>query len=146
MTSGKKRTIGQSNIKPEQISTVKERQLKPVEYQPIKFPWRIRVKVKIKQRLGYISRIVKLVRKHPKATFTIIRVYMKIKGDQTSTKVGISFLITVLALFGINVDPEFFSSNVQSLIEGGVLVVGAVTSLYAIFKDEEKAKNKSEEK
>ena len=62
---------------------------------------------------------------------------MKIKTDQTSTRAGIMLLVTVLGFLGINVDPEFFTTQAQLLIEGVISVVGAGTALWAIFKDDE---------
>jgi len=68
---------------------------------------------------------------------TLFNIRMKIKTNQTSTKAGIALLITILGLFGIQVNPELFTENITALIEGGIAVFGAITALWAIFKDDE---------
>lgn len=66
---------------------------------------------------------------------------MKIKTGQTSTRAGIMLLVTVLGFLGINVDPEFFTAQAETLIEGVISVVGAGTALWAIFKDDDEEQN-----
>jgi len=46
-------------------------------------------------------------------------------------------LVTVLGFLGINIDPEFFTAQAETLIEGVISVVGAGTALWAIFKDDD---------
>lgn len=141
MTYGNKKKIGRLTIEAERLSKdPKKKEFRTYSVKPVRYSWRVRIRAK----LYYASRVFKLIRKHPRATLTLIRMFMKVKGNQVSTRVGISFLITVLGLFGVNVDPELFAGQVGSLIEGGMLVIGAVTSLYAIFKDEEKSNEKEE--
>ena len=45
---------------------------------------------------------------------------------------------TILGLFGIPVNPELFTDHLSTIIEGVIAVFGALTGLWAIFKDDEK--------
>ena len=80
---------------------------------------------------------VKFAWNNKRLTLTLVRTYMKIKTDQASTRAGIMLLVTVLGFLGINVDPEFFTDQAETLIEGVISVVAAGTALWAIFKDDE---------
>ena len=62
---------------------------------------------------------------------------MKIKTNQTSTRAGIMLLATILGLLGVQVDSDLLTSNLETLIQGSIAVVGSATALWAIFKDDE---------
>lgn len=62
---------------------------------------------------------------------------MKVKTNQTSTRAGIALLITILGLFGLDINPDLFTESAMQLIEGLIAVFGSVTALWAIFKDDE---------
>lgn len=81
--------------------------------------------------------VVKFAWNNKRLTLTLIRTYMKIKTNQTSTKAGIMLLVTVLGFLGINVDPEFFTEQAELLIESALSAVAAGTALWAIFKDDD---------
>jgi hypothetical protein len=69
---------------------------------------------------------------------TLLNIDMKIKYNQTSTKAGIVLLTAILALLGVNAEQEFLTENIEKLVEGAVLMVGSLTALYSILKDDEK--------
>ena len=136
--SDEKKTIERSTIKPERLYKptdfgFNERKYK--EWKPSKW-------VRFKYRTGQIWTVTKKVStlavKHPKQTFILISTFMKIKTNQTSTKAGIALLVTILGLFGIQVNPELFTDHLSTIIEGVIAVFGALTGLWAIFKDDEK--------
>lgn len=129
-----------SNINHERLYRQPIRKIKEVDYKPYKAPLRIRFKVKAKRYTSVAKKVIKLFIRHPRQTITLITTFMKIKGNQTSTKAGIAFLVTILGFLGINVNPEYFSEHAYTLIESLFAVVGSATALYAIFNDEEKEK------
>ena len=49
----------------------------------------------------------------------------------------IALLVTVLGLLGVQVNPELLSEQLHTIVEGAIAVFGALTGLWAIFKDDE---------
>jgi len=136
--SDEKKTIERSTIKPERLYKptdfgFNERKYK--EWTPSKW---VRFKYRTSQIWGVTKKVSTLAVKHPKQTFILISTFMKIKTNQTSTKAGIALLVTILGLFGIQVNPELFTDHISTIIEGVIAVFGALTGLWAIFKDDEK--------
>ena len=136
MSDGKKK-IGRLNIKPELLGKPVKNDLKPIEYKKHTFPFRVRFKARRRQIWGYTKKAFTLVKKHPRSTFILIRTFMKIKTNQTSTRAGIALLVTVLGLLGVQVNPELLSEQLHIIVEGAIAVFGALTGLWAIFKDDE---------
>ena len=136
MSDGKK-TIERLNIEPERLHKETDFGFTPVEYKKHTFPFRVRFKARTKQIWGYTKKAFTFVKKHPRATFILIRSFMKIKTNQTSTKAGIALIVTILGLLGIQVNPELLSEHLYTIVEGVIAVFGALTGLWAIFKDDE---------
>ena len=136
MSDGKKK-IERLNIEPERLHKETDFGFTPFEYKKHTFPFRVRFKARRRQIWGYTKKAFTLVKKHPRATFILIRTYMKIKTNQTSTRAGIALLVTVLGLLGVQVNPEFLSEQLHTIVEGAIAVFGALTGLWAIFKDDE---------
>lgn len=124
----------------ERLYKEKDKRIEKVDYKPYKAPLKIRLKVKAVKYLSIAKNTIKLIAKHPRQTITLITTFMKIKGNQTSTKAGVAFLVTLLGFLGINVNPEYFSEQAYTLIESVLAVIGSATALYAIFKDEKEEK------
>lgn len=138
MTSRKKKTIERSTIKPETLTRKTDKEFEKREYKPVRFPLRIRILAKYHQTIKYARYVITMAKKHPRSTLTIIRLFMKIKGNQTSTKAGVALLVTILGLFGLDANPDLLGQHLTTAIEASLAVAGAVTGLYAIFKDDEK--------
>lgn len=136
MSDGKKK-IERLNIEPERLIKPLKKDFKPVKYEKHRFPFRVRFKARRRQIWGYTKKAFTFVKKHPRATFILIRSFMKIKTNQTSTRAGIALLVTILGLFGMQASPELLSSHLETLIEAGIAIFGAITALWAIFKDDE---------
>jgi hypothetical protein len=135
--SDEKKTIERSTIKPERLYKAPDFGFSEVKYKEWKPSIWVRFKYRTKQVWNVTKKISTLAAKHPKQTFILISTFMKIKTNQTSTKAGIALLITILGLFGIQVNPELFTEHLTTIIEGVIAVFGAMTGLWAIFKDDE---------
>lgn len=132
-------TIKRQKIEPERLHKPTDFGFNEREYKEWTPSRRVRFKYRTKQIWGHARNVlifgVSLTRfRH---LLTLFNIRMKIKTNQTSTKAGIALLITVLSLFGINVNPEMFTENITTIIEGCIAVFGAATALWAIFKDDE---------
>lgn len=138
--SDEKKAIERSTIKPERLYKAPDFGFNEREYKEWTPSRRIRFKYRTKQIWHYTKKGVILAVKHPRETFILISTFMKIKTNQTSTKAGIALLITILSLFGIQVNPELFTEHLTTIIEGVVAVFAAATGLWAIFKDDEEDK------
>lgn len=136
MSDGKKK-IERLNIKPERLHKETDFGFTPVEYKKHTFPFRVRFKARRRQIWGYTKKAFILVKKHPRSTFILIRTFMKIKTNQTSTRAGIALLVTILGLFGIQTNPDLLTEHLQTLIEAAIAIFASITALWAIFKDDE---------
>ena len=136
MSDGKKK-IERLNIEPELLRKPVKNDLKPIEYKKHTFPFRVRFKARRRQIWGYTKKAFTLVKKHPRSTFILIRTFMKIKTNQTSTRAGIALLVTILGLFGIQTNPDLLTEHLQTLIEAAIAIFASITALWAIFKDDE---------
>ena len=136
MSDGKKK-IERLNIEPELLGKPVKNDLKPIEYKKHTFPFRVRFKARRRQIWGYTKKAFTLVKKHPRSTFILIRTFMKIKTNQTSTRAGIALLVTILGLFGIQTNPDLLTEHLQTLIEAAIAIFASITALWAIFKDDE---------
>ena len=136
MSDGKKK-IERLNIEPELLGKPVKNDLKPIEYKKHTFPFRVRFKARRRQIWGYTKKAFTLVKKHPRETFILIRTFMKIKTNQTSTRAGIALLVTILGLFGIQTNPDLLTEHLQTLIEASIAIFASITALWAIFKDDE---------
>ena len=141
MSDGKKK-IERLNIEPELLRKPKPLGVeyfdhKPIEYKKHTFPFRVRFKARRRQIWGYTKKAFILVKKHPRSTFILIRTFMKIKTNQTSTRAGIALLVTILGLFGIQTNPDLLTEHLQTLIEAAIAIFASITALWAIFKDDE---------
>lgn len=130
-------TIKRQKIEPERLHKPTDFGFNEREYKEWTPSRRVRFKYRTKQIWNVTKKGLIFITKHPKQTFILISTFMKIKTNQTSTRAGIALLITVLSLFGINVNPEMFTENITTIIEGCIAVFGAATALWAIFKDDE---------
>jgi len=135
-----KQNIERKKLEPENL--VKETDYgftpKPVEYKKYRLPLWVRFKARRNQIWGVTKNIVIFAKENPKLIFTLIRTYMAIKPNQTSTRAGVVLLVSVLGLFGIHLDPELLSEQAVTLVEGVLAVVASATGIWAIFKDDEK--------
>jgi len=136
MSDGKKK-IERLNIEPELLRKPVKNDLKPIEYKKHTFPFRVRFKARRRQIWGYTKKAFTLIKKHPRSTFILIRTFMKIKTNQTSTRAGIALLVTILGLFGIQTNPDLLTEHLQTLIEAAIAIFASITALWAIFKDDE---------
>lgn len=111
---------------------------KPVKYKRFKLPLWVRFKARRNQIWGVVSNFAIFAKENPKLVFTLIRTYMAIKPNQTSTKAGVVLLVTILGLFGIHLDPDLLSDEAVKLVEGIIAVGASATAIWAIFKDDDK--------
>ena len=56
---------------------------------------------------------------------------------QPSTKAGITVLVALLALIGIDLDPDLIEESAKQIVTGAALVVAGVVSLYEMVRDED---------
>ena len=135
-----KQHIERKKLEPENL--VKETDYinppKPVEYKSFRLPLWVRFKARRKQIWGVVTNFTIFAKENPRLVFTLIRTYMAIKPNQTSTKAGVMLLATVLGFFGIHLNPELLSEEAVKLVEGAIAVVASATAIWAIFKDDEK--------
>ena len=135
-----KQNIERKKLEPENL--VKETDYgftpTPVEYKRFRLPLWVRFKARTGQIWGVVEKMSIFAKENPKLLFTLIRTYMAIKPNQTSTKAGVVLLVTILGLFGIHLDPDLLSEQAVKLVEGIIAVGGSATAIWAIFKDDEK--------
>lgn len=135
-----KQNIERKKLHPENL--VKETDYgfapKLVEYKKYKLPLWVRFKARRNQICGVVSNFAIFAKENPKLIINVIRTYMAIKPNQTSTKAGVVLLVSILGLFGIHLDPELLSDQAVKLVEGVIAVVASATGIWAIFKDDEK--------
>ena len=135
-----KQNIERKKLHPEKLvkDTDYIRTPKPVEYKRFKLPLWVRFKARRNQIWGVVSNFAIFAKENPRLVFTLIRTYMAIKPNQTSTKAGVMLLVTVLGLFGIHVNPDLLSDEAVKLVEGAIAVIASTTAIWAIFKDDDK--------
>lgn len=133
-----KNTIKRKKLEPELINkNVGKKDFKPVPYKrhDLGFLRKVRVYIYLFKRLK--DPAFSFFWNNKRLTLSLIGTFMKIKTNQTSTRAGIMLLATILGLLGVQVDSDLLTSNLETLIQGSIAVVGSATALWAIFKDDE---------
>lgn len=135
-----RKTIKRVELQAENLRVARGVELKKRKQPKVRFPLRIRFKAltrqiwrKTKRPLFYALSLTKY-----RYLLTLMNIDMSIKINQTSTKAGIVLLASVLSMLGFTIDPNFLSDNVEQLVQGVIMIVGSVTAIYSIFKDDDK--------